>query len=90
MKSIENYDTDVYMYENSVIKTVSAVSMSKLDILLQALREALSRPNSNKLESSSYPMAPIAVVHSCFSTRYSGGTVGKELFRPYIKMKLHC
>ncbi|KAK6127043.1 hypothetical protein DH2020_039221 [Rehmannia glutinosa] len=35
----------------------------------QALREALRSPNSDKLESSSYPMAPIAVVHSCFSTR---------------------
>lgn len=35
----------------------------------QALREALSRANYDKVESSSYPMPPIAVVHSCFSTR---------------------
>ncbi|KAI3472453.1 hypothetical protein Pfo_029573 [Paulownia fortunei] len=52
----------------------------------QALREALSRSNSDKLESSSYPMAPIAVVHSCFSTR--NGTPRQPLLVPLAKASL--
>ncbi|KAK6151493.1 hypothetical protein DH2020_014128 [Rehmannia glutinosa] len=52
----------------------------------QALREALRSPNSDKLESSSYPMAPIAVVHSCFSTR--NGTPRQPLLVPLAKASL--
>ncbi|KAK6127025.1 hypothetical protein DH2020_039223 [Rehmannia glutinosa] len=52
----------------------------------QALREALRSPNSDKLESSSYPMAPIAVVHSCFSTR--NGTPRQPLLVPLAKATL--
>ncbi|CDP02925.1 unnamed protein product [Coffea canephora] len=35
----------------------------------QALRKALVQQNSESYELSSYPMAPIAVIQSCFSTR---------------------
>ncbi|KAG8367687.1 hypothetical protein BUALT_Bualt16G0099000 [Buddleja alternifolia] len=52
----------------------------------KALREALSGTNSNKNESSSYPMAPIAVVHSCFSTR--NGTPRQPLLVPLARSSL--
>ncbi|KAH6794448.1 methyltransferase [Perilla frutescens var. hirtella] len=52
----------------------------------KALREALSRSNYDKIESSSYPMAPIAVVRSCFSTR--NGTPRQPLLVPLAKASL--
>ncbi|PIN18229.1 hypothetical protein CDL12_09105 [Handroanthus impetiginosus] len=52
----------------------------------QALRESLSRSNSDKLESSSYPMTPIAIVRSCFSTR--NGTPRQPLLVPLAKASL--
>lgn len=52
----------------------------------KALREALSRANYDKVESSSYPMSPIAVVHSCFSTR--NGTPRQPLLVPLAKASL--
>ncbi|KAL3623856.1 hypothetical protein CASFOL_032672 [Castilleja foliolosa] len=53
----------------------------------QALRETLRKPN-DKIESTSYPMAPIAVVHSCFSTR--NGTPRQPLLVPLAKASLIC
>ncbi|GFP89723.1 nef-associated protein 1 [Phtheirospermum japonicum] len=53
----------------------------------QALRETLRKP-SDKIESTSYPMAPIAVVHSCFSTR--NGTPRQPLLVPLAKASLIC
>ncbi|KAL0428230.1 UNVERIFIED_CONTAM: tRNA (adenine(37)-N6)-methyltransferase, partial [Sesamum latifolium] len=50
------------------------------------LREALSRLNIDKVESTSYPMAPIGVVHSCFSTR--NGTPRQPLLVPLAKASL--
>ncbi|KAL6532805.1 hypothetical protein OROGR_013765 [Orobanche gracilis] len=52
----------------------------------QALREALRRHNTEKLESTKYPMAPIAIVHSCFSTR--NGTPRQPLLVPLAKASL--
>ncbi|KAL6539642.1 hypothetical protein OROHE_011413 [Orobanche hederae] len=52
----------------------------------QALREALRRPNTDELESTKYPMAPIAIVHSCFSTR--NGTPRQPLLVPLAKASL--
>ncbi|KAL8468848.1 hypothetical protein ACS0TY_031887 [Phlomoides rotata] len=52
----------------------------------KALREALSRSNCDKVEFSSYPMAPIAVVHSCFSTR--NGTPRQPLLVSLAKASL--
>lgn len=52
----------------------------------KALREALSRSSYEKVESSSYPMAPIAVVRSCFSSR--NGTPRQPLLVPLAKASL--
>ncbi|KAL2480998.1 hypothetical protein Adt_33964 [Abeliophyllum distichum] len=52
----------------------------------QALRKALSGPNSVNLELNSYPMAPIAIVHSCFSTR--NGTPRQPLLVPLARASL--
>ncbi|CAA0819403.1 Unknown protein [Striga hermonthica] len=52
----------------------------------QALRESLRKPDSDKVESCSYPMAPIAVVRSCFSTR--NGTPRQPLLVPLAKASL--
>ncbi|CAI9098691.1 OLC1v1035381C1 [Oldenlandia corymbosa var. corymbosa] len=49
----------------------------------QALRKALVRQNSENVESNSYPMAPIAIVQSCFSTR--NGTPRQPLLVPLAK-----
>ncbi|KAM1087740.1 hypothetical protein EV1_013227 [Malus domestica] len=46
----------------------------------QALREALTQPKLDSLELTSYPMAPIGVVQSCFSTR--NGTPRQPLLVP--------
>ncbi|KAF8400409.1 hypothetical protein HHK36_013707 [Tetracentron sinense] len=40
----------------------------------QDLRKALVPHDSDSLELTSYPMAPIAIIQSCFSTRYFGST----------------
>ncbi|KAL0337799.1 UNVERIFIED_CONTAM: tRNA (adenine(37)-N6)-methyltransferase [Sesamum calycinum] len=50
------------------------------------LREALSRRNFDKVETTSYPMAPIGIVHSCFSTR--NGTPRQPLLVPLAKASL--
>ncbi|KAL8037248.1 hypothetical protein ABFS82_11G027300 [Erythranthe guttata] len=52
----------------------------------KALREPLSGSNAEKLESISYPMAPIAIVHSCFSTR--NGTPRQPLLVPLARATL--
>ncbi|XP_059460317.1 uncharacterized protein LOC132189590 [Corylus avellana] len=49
----------------------------------QALRKALAHPNSDNVESSSYPMAPIGVIQSCFSTR--NGTPRQPLLVPLAR-----
>lgn len=36
---------------------------------LQALRKELTQPESENLKLTYYPMTPIGVIHSCFSTR---------------------
>ncbi|KAK3221565.1 hypothetical protein Dsin_008590 [Dipteronia sinensis] len=46
----------------------------------QALRKALAQPKSENLELTSYPMTPIGVVQSCFSTR--NGTPRQPLLVP--------
>ncbi|KAL2502320.1 hypothetical protein Fot_36168 [Forsythia ovata] len=52
----------------------------------QALRKSLSGPTSVNLELNSYPMAPIAIVHSCFSTR--NGTPRQPLLVPLARASL--
>ncbi|XP_057767254.1 uncharacterized protein LOC130987665 isoform X2 [Salvia miltiorrhiza] len=52
----------------------------------KALREALSKSSYDKVESTSYPMAPIGVVRSCFSTR--NGTPRQPLLVPLAKASL--
>ncbi|XP_057500401.1 uncharacterized protein LOC130784520 isoform X2 [Actinidia eriantha] len=52
----------------------------------QALRKALTQPKSEKLELTSYPMAPIAIVRSCFSTR--NGTPRQPLLVPLARASL--
>ncbi|KAJ0090377.1 hypothetical protein Patl1_14386 [Pistacia atlantica] len=49
----------------------------------QDLREALARPKSQNVEQTSYPMAPIGVVQSCFSTR--NGTPRQPLLVPLAR-----
>uniref|UniRef100_A0A7N0TT33 Transmembrane protein n=1 Tax=Kalanchoe fedtschenkoi TaxID=63787 RepID=A0A7N0TT33_KALFE len=41
----------------------------------QALRATLTKPNCDDLKNSSYPMTPIGVVESCFSTRCVPGNI---------------
>ncbi|XP_027066436.1 uncharacterized protein [Coffea arabica] len=52
----------------------------------QALRKALVQQNSESYELSSYPMAPIAVIQSCFSTR--NGTPRQPLLVPLARARL--
>ncbi|XP_027173555.1 uncharacterized protein LOC113773178 isoform X3 [Coffea eugenioides] len=52
----------------------------------QALRKALVQQNSESYELSSYPMAPIAVIQSCFSTR--NGTPRQPLLVPLARAQL--
>ncbi|KAG6421227.1 hypothetical protein SASPL_117777 [Salvia splendens] len=52
----------------------------------KALREALSKSSYDKVESTSYPMAPIGVVRSCFSRR--NGTPRQPLLVPLAKATL--
>lgn len=52
----------------------------------QALRKALSGPNSDNLKLNSYPIAPIATVQSCFSTR--NGTPRQPLLVPLARASL--
>lgn len=49
----------------------------------QALRKALAQPKSENLELTSYPMTPIGVVQSCFSTR--NGTPRQPLLVPLAR-----
>ncbi|XP_010263112.1 PREDICTED: uncharacterized protein LOC104601467 [Nelumbo nucifera] len=49
----------------------------------QALRKALTENNSDKFERTFYPMTPIAVVQSCFSTR--NGTPRQPLLVPLAR-----
>ncbi|KAJ7955733.1 tRNA (Adenine(37)-N6)-methyltransferase [Quillaja saponaria] len=49
----------------------------------QALRKALTQSNSENLELTTYPMAPIGVVQSCFSTR--NGTPRQPLLVPLAR-----
>ncbi|EPS71163.1 hypothetical protein M569_03594, partial [Genlisea aurea] len=52
----------------------------------QSLREALSRTSCDTPGSCLYPMAPIGVVHSCFSTR--NGTPRQALLVPLARATL--
>lgn len=52
----------------------------------QDLRKALLHPKSDNLELTSYPMVPIAVIHSCFSTR--NGTPRQPLLVPLARASL--
>lgn len=49
----------------------------------QDLRKALAQPKSENLEQASYPMTPIGVVQSCFSTR--NGTPRQPLLVPLAR-----
>ncbi|GAV84229.1 LOW QUALITY PROTEIN: UPF0066 domain-containing protein, partial [Cephalotus follicularis] len=49
----------------------------------QALRKSLAQPNSEIVEKTCYPMLPIGVVHSCFSTR--NGTPRQPLLVPLAR-----
>ncbi|KAK9275664.1 hypothetical protein L1049_022931 [Liquidambar formosana] len=49
----------------------------------QALRKALAQPKSDNLELTSYPMTPIAMIQSCFSTR--NGTPRQPLLVPLAR-----
>ncbi|GLT80417.1 hypothetical protein SLA2020_518570 [Shorea laevis] len=49
----------------------------------QALRKALAEPKLENLEMTSYPMAPIGVIQSCFSTR--NGTPRQPLLVPLAR-----
>lgn len=52
----------------------------------QGLRKALAQPDSDNLEFTSYPMTPIAVIQSCFSTR--NGTPRQPLLVPLARASL--
>ncbi|OWM89251.1 uncharacterized protein LOC116196473 isoform X2 [Punica granatum] len=52
----------------------------------QALRKAIAEPQADNLESTSYPMRPIGVVKSCFSTR--NGTPRQPLLVPLARASL--
>ncbi|KAA8522786.1 hypothetical protein F0562_009209 [Nyssa sinensis] len=54
----------------------------------QALRKVLAQPKSDNLELTSYPMAPIAIIQSCFSTR--NGTPRQPLLVPLARACLVC
>lgn len=49
----------------------------------QDLRKTLAQPKSENLEQASYPMTPIGVVQSCFSTR--NGTPRQPLLVPLAR-----
>uniref|UniRef100_A0A2N9HBT9 TsaA-like domain-containing protein n=1 Tax=Fagus sylvatica TaxID=28930 RepID=A0A2N9HBT9_FAGSY len=49
----------------------------------QALRKALAHPDASNLELSAYPMAPIGIIQSCFSTR--NGTPRQPLLVPLAR-----
>ncbi|EXB94539.1 hypothetical protein L484_022849 [Morus notabilis] len=52
----------------------------------QALRKELAQPTVENSELTSYPMAPIGVIKSCFSTR--NGTPRQPLLVPLAKARL--
>ncbi|KAI8020473.1 tRNA (adenine(37)-N6)-methyltransferase [Camellia lanceoleosa] len=52
----------------------------------QALRKSLVQIKSDNLEWTSYPMAPIAIIQSCFSTR--NGTPRQPLLVPLARARL--
>lgn len=52
----------------------------------QALRQALVHTKDDNVEFTSYPMAPIAIVRSCFSTR--NGTPRQPLLVPLARAQL--
>ncbi|KAH9611491.1 hypothetical protein KSS87_005644 [Heliosperma pusillum] len=52
----------------------------------QALRKTLQQKTDNNLETTSYPMVPIATVQSCFSTR--NGTPRQPLLVPLARASL--
>lgn len=47
------------------------------------MRIALAQPKSDKLDMTSYPMAPIGIIQSCFSTR--NGTPRQPLVVPFAR-----
>ncbi|KAK4604965.1 hypothetical protein RGQ29_013150 [Quercus rubra] len=49
----------------------------------QALRKGLAHPQANNLELSAYPMAPIGIIQSCYSTR--NGTPRQPLLVPLAR-----
>lgn len=49
----------------------------------QALRKAIVQPKSDNMEMTSYPMRPIAIIQSCFSTR--NGTPRQPLLVPLAR-----
>ncbi|XP_015878109.2 uncharacterized protein LOC107414494 [Ziziphus jujuba] len=49
----------------------------------QALRKSLVQPKFDNLEVTSYPMTPIGIIHSCFSTR--NGTPRQPLLVPLAR-----
>lgn len=52
----------------------------------QALREARTQPKSENLEVNYYPMTPIGIIQSCFSTR--NGTPRQPLLVPLARASL--
>ncbi|KAK4431931.1 tRNA (adenine(37)-N6)-methyltransferase [Sesamum alatum] len=89
-KSISNGEADKKIQEleaslNGALEKCAAERQGRIRAQ-KDLREALSRRNLEKVESTSYPMAPIGVVHSCFSTR--NGTPRQPLLVPLAKASL--
>ncbi|KAI9070472.1 hypothetical protein K1719_047565 [Acacia pycnantha] len=52
----------------------------------QSLRKALTQPKSENVEMNYYPMAPIGIIQSCFSTR--NGTPRQPLLVPLARASL--
>ncbi|KAJ4709398.1 tRNA (Adenine(37)-N6)-methyltransferase-like [Melia azedarach] len=67
---------------NSALQKCSAERQGRIRAQ-QALRKALAQSKSENLEMASYPMTPIGIVQSCFSTR--NGTPRQPLLVPLAR-----
>ncbi|XP_038711118.1 putative S-adenosylmethionine-dependent methyltransferase RcsF isoform X2 [Tripterygium wilfordii] len=70
---------------NSSVKKCAAERKGRIRAQ-QGLRKALTQSKSENLQRTSYPLTPIGIVHSCFSTR--NGTPRQPLLVPLAKASL--
>uniref|UniRef100_A0A2P2Q4K0 TsaA-like domain-containing protein n=1 Tax=Rhizophora mucronata TaxID=61149 RepID=A0A2P2Q4K0_RHIMU len=81
-KELESKVQELQISLNSSAQKCSAERQGRIRAQ-QALRKALAQSQSENLEQSPYPMTPIGVIQSCFSTR--NGTPRQPLLVPLAR-----